>query len=250
MKPLSQFLPNFEYHHAVQGFIYSMLDNQSSSFCDLHDKKTSKFFSFSNIFAGSKPHELLFNLIISSPLERFIEEISNHLIKIVEEQKTIQIGDSQFYLQKIISFSNKNLAFPLKIITSTPILIRIPRRKIVTTSQLDTNSNQYNDVYWRSGYPINLFIDALESNLDKKYREYILLGIKKSNNDTLFKEYKFKKQVSTKIHLHNNNVTVIGSLWEFTFSEYIDESVQTFALDCGLGERNSLGFGFMNMLDT
>ena len=30
----------------------------------------------------------------------------------------------------------------------------------------------------------------------------------------------------------------------------IDESVQVFALDCGLGERNSLGFGFMNELSN
>jgi len=62
--------------------------------------------------------------------------------------------------------------------------------------------------------------------------------------------YKFKKQVSTKIHMHNTDVTVIGSLWELGFSHDINEAVQIFALDCGLGERNSLGFGFMNELRT
>ena len=59
-------------------------------------------------------------------------------------------------------------------------------------------------------------------------------------------EYKFKKQVSTKVHVHDTDVIIIGSLWELGFSDNIDESVQIFALDCGLGERNSLGFGFVN----
>ena len=61
--------------------------------------------------------------------------------------------------------------------------------------------------------------------------------IKKNTNDSLFAEYSFKKQVSTKIHMHDIDVIVIGSLWELGFSQYIDESVQIFALDCGLGEK-------------
>jgi CRISPR/Cas system endoribonuclease Cas6 (RAMP superfamily) len=48
--------------------------------------------------------------------------------------------------------------------------------------------------------------------------------------------------------MHNADVIVIGSLWELGFSHEVDESIQVFALDCGLGERNSLGFGFMNEL--
>ncbi len=97
---------------------------------------------------------------------------------------------------------------------------------------------------------MSLFIEGVESNLDKKYKDYTTLSIKKSIHDSLFAEYKFKKQVSTKIHMHNTDVTVIGSLWELGFSHGIDESVQIFALDCGLGERNSLGFGFVNELNS
>ena len=96
---------------------------------------------------------------------------------------------------------------------------------------------------------MSLFIEELESNLDKKYRNYTTLGIKKNTNDSLFTEYSFKKQVSTKIHMNDTDVIVIGSLWELGFSQYIDESLQIFVLDCGLGERNSLGFGFVNELN-
>ena len=84
---------------------------------------------------------------------------------------------------------------------------------------------------------MRLFIEELESNLDKKYRNYTTLGIKKNINDSLFTEYSFKKQVSTKIHMNDTDVIVIGSLWELGFSQYIDESLQIFVLDCGLGEK-------------
>ena len=96
---------------------------------------------------------------------------------------------------------------------------------------------------------MSLFIEELESNLDKKYRDYTTLGVKKNTNDRLFTEYSFKKKVSTKIQMHDTSVIITGSLWELGFSQYINESVQIFILDCGLGERDSLGFGFVNELN-
>jgi CRISPR-associated endoribonuclease Cas6 len=189
----------------------------------------------------------MFNLIVSSPNDKLIEEISNQLSQLIETHSSIQIGATKFDLQKIIVFSYKNLTFPLKIITSAPILMRIPQQKVIR--ELGSNSVSYREVYWRDNYPMSLFIEELESNLDKKYRNYTTLGIKKNTNDSLFTEYSFKKQVSTKIHMNDTDVIVIGSLWELGFSQYIDESLQIFVLDCGLGERNSLGFGFVNELN-
>ncbi len=41
---------------------------------------------------------------------------------------------------------------------------------------------------------------------------------------------------------------VIGSIWEFAFSHLSPEQrdILEFGLECGFGERNSLGFGFVN----
>jgi len=33
-------------------------------------------------------------------------------------------------------------------------------------------SAQYKSIYWRSSHPIHLFVDALESNLKKKYKQF------------------------------------------------------------------------------
>ena len=40
---------------------------------------------------------------------------------------------------------------------------------------------------------------------------------------------------------------IVGTLQEFSFEGWEDRNLVHFALDAGLGERNSLGFGFMNM---
>ena len=46
--------------------------------------------------------------------------------------------------------------------------------------------------------------------------------------------WRVKKQISTKIVMKNTEQVVIGTVWEEI-------------LDVGLGERNSMGFGFMNL---
>ncbi|MEM3192943.1 MAG: CRISPR-associated endoribonuclease Cas6 [Candidatus Parvarchaeota archaeon] len=40
---------------------------------------------------------------------------------------------------------------------------------------------------------------------------------------------------------------MIGTVWEFGFEADVNRDMIQFALDVGLGERNSLGFGFMNL---
>lgn len=236
LKNLTSFVPSFQYHSKVQGFIYTLLRN--TSFEGLHDKKGSKFFSFSNIFSEHGSPERLFNLIIASPSERFINELTYQLQKIIEYELPVEIG-SLFELKTIKLIHNNNVIFPLKVITGSPIIIRIPLSRFMDES---VNSAPYKSVYWRSSHPTNLFIEALESNLRKKY--YQFTG--KSITDRIFTEFEFKKQVSTKLLVEDRTLPVIGTLWRFTFSNAINKGLQLFALECGLGERNSLGFGFMN----
>ena len=218
----------------MQGFIYSLLRN--TKFDHLHDKHGFKFFCFSNIYKakGSNHH----SLIISSPDPDFITQVEYQLNKIIENQIPVELG-SLFELIKIVKIPEKNLNFPLKIITQSPIVIRIPiakyQGKIVNTAP-------YNSLQWRSGHPVELFIEALEINLKKKFIEFT----RKSFKGRIFEGFDFKKQVSTKIDVASSKVPVIGSLWKLDFASEVPVNLQLFALDCGLGERNSLGFGFVN----
>ncbi len=234
IKSLQNYQINFEYHAKIQGFIYSFLRN--SDFDQLHDKKGYKFFCFSNIFKSTKSDH--YHLIISSPNKELVNQIHEQLIKIIDNCVLISIG-SLFKIVKAIKVPERNLTFPLKIITQSPIIIRIPIEKY---SGKTIHTAPYKSVLWRSDHPIDLFIDALEANMRKKYEEFTGLQI----NKRIFEHYEFKKQVSTKIEQDLSKIPVIGSLWEIKFSAGISPDIQKFALDCGLGERNSLGFGFVN----
>jgi CRISPR-associated endoribonuclease Cas6 len=125
---------------------------------------------------------------------------------------------------------NRNLSFPLEIKTGTPILIRIPTERF---AEFSVESAQYKSIYWCS------------SHLKKKYKQFTDSQI---STQRILEKFIFKKQVSTNIYEGNSRVPVIGSLWEFAFSDTTPKEIQSFALDSGLGERNSLGFGFMNPL--
>lgn len=237
LKSFKDFTPSFEYHHKLQGFIYSLLKN--TSFENLHDQKGYKFYSFSNIFLGKHAESSLYNLIISSPSSKFIKEISYQLQKIIDIKIPIEIGQF-FELEGFSIISTHDFTFPLQVITGTPILIRIPLEKF---GKFSIESAPYSSIFWRSSHPIQLFIEAIESNLKKKYKDFTKGS---SITGRLIEVYKFKKQVSTKIEVDGNKVPVIGTLWEFGFYDTVDTEVQLFAYDCGLGERNSLGFGFLN----
>jgi len=65
-------------------------------------------------------------------------------------------------------------------------------------------------------------------------------------NIKVFETFKFKKQISTRVLMKGFEHVVIRTLWEFGFNNTNKDLIQ-FALDAGLGERNSLGFGFMNL---
>lgn len=62
----------------------------------------------------------------------------------------------------------------------------------------------------------------------------------------MFQKFRFKKQVSSRIIIKGFEQIVIGTIWESEFDCCSDQKLIQFALDTGLGERNSLGFGFLN----
>jgi len=233
LKSLQNYQINFEYHYKVQGFIYSLLLN--TKFHHLHDKQGFKFFCFSNIYKSKNSNH---NLIISSPDLDFITHVEYQLNKIIKNQIPVEAG-GLFELIKVVKIPDRNLMFPLKIVTQSPIIVRIPVEKYQGRI---TDTAPYKEIFWRSDHPVDLFVDALEANMKKKFAEFTGVHI----DGRIFERYDFKKQVSTKVELANSKIPVIGSLWELEFSANIHPTIQKFALDCGLGERNSLGFGFVN----
>jgi len=225
-----------KYHHKLQGFIYSLL--KDTRYSELHNKKGYKFFCFSNLFPiGSTKKGDIKQFLISSP--------NKDLIKVLKEKLTsltqVRIGSINFKINSITKIEPK-IPSRVKLITGTPIVIRIPKQNY---SKYNIKPNNYEYIYWKPKYLFNAFIKQLEDNLFKKYNDFYNTTIK---DFPIFEHFIFKKDVCNHIILHKKEVKVFGSNWEFIF-DYLDKESRKllqFGLETGFGEFNSLGFGFIN----
>ncbi|MFH7881000.1 MAG: CRISPR-associated endoribonuclease Cas6 [Candidatus Aenigmatarchaeota archaeon] len=235
---------DLKYFHKLQGFIYSLLKETPYSF--LHDKKQYKYFCFSNIFPiGEIKINDIRNLIISSPDILFINFLLNKLKEMKEEKRNVNIGEMSFKIEDIKLIKTK-LGRNCRLVSATPIVIRIPEKNYEKYG-IPKEFRKKRYVYWRSIFSFEAFVKQLEENLFKKYSEFYKTNIERFS---LFEQFKFKKEVCNHVIIKGKEYKVIGSIWEFMFS-YLDKeqkNILEFGVDCGFGERNSFGFGFINVM--
>lgn len=235
---------DLKYYHKLQGFVYGLL--KDTEYKILHDKRGYKFFCFSNIFPVSeniKAGEEK-NLIISSPSKIFVNFLGEKIKKIYEEKIDINIGEMSFKIKRISMFETKLKRKNVRIVSATPIIIRIPERNYDKYGIIERKKRY---VYWRPEYSFEAFIKQLEENLFKKYKEFYNEEIEEF---PIFEQFKFKKSLVSHVIINGKEIKMIGSIWEFGFS-YLDDKKKKlleFGIDCGFGERNSLGFGFVNVV--
>jgi CRISPR-associated endoribonuclease Cas6 len=241
-----------KYYHKASGFIYSLLKGTPLEI--LHDLKTYKFFCFSNIFPlpksekGEIVYEIKkgeeFNWLISSPYKPFIEILKEKL----EEKNEVNIGEMSFSIEDIKKFEIKLPKRNVRLISATPIIIRIPERNY-DKYNIPKEFRKKRYVYWRPNFSFEAFVRQLEENLIKKYEMFYQ---EKLDGDflPLFEYFKFKRQTICHFILRGIEIEVVGSIWEFVFlrMKKRKKKLIKFGIDCGFGERNSLGFGFINIL--
>jgi CRISPR-associated endoribonuclease Cas6 len=241
-----------QYHYHLQGFIYNLL--RGSKYHQIHDKEGYKFFCFSNIFpAKALEKGDLRTLIVSSPDNEFIAYLYEAL---QQWSSDVKVGGMEFKIDFIEKLEVPLTHSAFVMITGTPIIIRVPREKYKAYN-IDPKG-QYDYVYWRSDHPIDLFLSQIENNMMRKHAEYSRfdkpLGMKRETGNNLplihfIQKFRLKKQISTRVPMKGFDQVIIGTVWEFEFDTSANMDMIRFALDAGLGERNSLGFGFMNLIN-
>ena len=232
------------YFHKLQGFVYSLL--KETEYNILHDKKGYKFFCFSNIFpVGTIKIGDIKNLLISSPDHLFVKFLEEELKKLVDSGKAINIGEMLFKVENVSLIKTK-LGRNCRLISATPIVIRIPEKNY-DRYDIPQKFRKKRYVYWRPCYSFEAFIKQLEENLIKKYNEFYRTDIEEF---PVFEQFIYKKSTCNHVVINYKEQKLISSVWEFIFSHMDKErkKLLEFGLDCGFGERNSLGFGFMNVI--
>lgn len=212
--------------HTIQGFIYSLLKN--TVFSNYHDFKGFKYFNFSNIFPVSnfKPDEIK-NLIISSPKEGFIRVLFNS----IRAKDYFYLGKKKMELKEARIFQPK---LSRRFITSTPIVLFKNNRKNKYYSLEKTND-------------FSFFMERIKDNAIKKYNAYQNDNYYFEGN--LFDRFEFDREVAVRVKKADKIFLVIGTLWKNLEKFNMDNKrFYKFIMETGLGEKNSLGFGMVNVV--
>jgi CRISPR-associated endoribonuclease Cas6 len=230
-------------YHKLQGFVYNLI--MESGFPLVHDKKGYKPFCFSNIFPyGDMKTGAFRSFIIATPSDAIAKGLAQHLSTLKES--TLHIGDCSFVLGSWKMFEVALNKTPVQLICGTPILLRIPERNY-DIYDVPEEERKAGYVYWRPQIAFDAFIKQLSENLIKKYNQFYGTEI---GNIPVFQEFLFKKMIHTRYIIDGKSYGAAGSLWEFQWSYLTDiqRRILEFGLDAGFGERNSMGFGFVNLI--
>lgn len=233
-----------QYNHIVQAFIYNNIDKDLAIF--LHDEgyilnnRTFKLFTFSKIFGDytiDKENKKIYftspiEVIIKTPLERFANSLLNSIIL----KSELILGENNLKLLEY-QIINDSLDMNLDDKTKTNITINVKTLSPITIySTLKTSDNKNYTCYFLPGDP--KFDELLNSNLEKKSK------LLKIDNYSDLKILKHRGKVRMLIYkgfyikAYDGILTING-----------DYRMLDIALSCGLGSKNSQGFGAIDLID-
>ncbi len=232
MRVLIKFIPETHYpwgkinKHTIQGLIYFLLQNTEYEIA--HNIPKFKFFTFSDIFpSGDFYPNKEKSLIISSPDPNFISALEHNIKK-----------HEYIYLSKMpcrITAVKRFRIHASKIFKSGSPLVLLK----------DAKNNEYFSL--REHKDTNFLINRVKENALKKYNEYY--DDELEMDEEIFDRWSLKKEVALQMDIKGNKFVMIGSVWDRLEKLYIPKHLwkfYNFIMDTGIGEKNSLGFGFIN----
>ncbi|MGB9822190.1 CRISPR-associated endoribonuclease Cas6, partial [Thermodesulfovibrio sp.] len=222
------------YNEIIQGFIYHHLESHIGE--NLHDRgfkdpetqRRMKFFTFSRLIPSEKAHVkegkiYLYgnvSLIISSPFNDFIQSFAMTLLK----AGTLRIGSENMILSSVQVEGPPAYKDRIYVKTLSPITVY---------STLETANGKRKTYYY---CPFEKeFEKLLIKNLQRKLRTWRGSTILEGS----IKPYKVNSK-DQRIVIYKN--TVIKG-WDGVFELNLPEELFTMAFEAGIGAKNSLGFG-------
>lgn len=204
----------------IQGMFYSIF-LKSEKLKNKHEEKGFKFFCFSDVFSKDEYYYILF----SSPSKEFVMETYN----IFKRIEYFYIGYNIF---RKIDVKKLNFKIGKKIdwITGSPVVVYYNNKPFSFLKDRD----------------YSIFFARLKENAIKKYTSYYSEPI---TIEELFDKVNLKKSVAIPLQKDRKKFVIFGSMWNSLEKSYIpkeERKFYQFLLDAGIGEKNSLGFGFIN----
>lgn len=236
------------YHAKLRGRIWEAL--QDTKYDESHDENRPKGFAYSNPFPPRDAKEGdERSLLVASPHE----ELLAHVAADLQDNPELNIGEMPFTVKDVTPLS-PDVGEPGtsgQIDTGTGVLVRIPPWRFDDYGiEIDHDESEF----WRPEHSLEPFRNQIEANLDKKHDLFApdyLPGPSDVDGD-LFDGYELIKTFAIPVTpTTGQQETWVLSKWRFDYTVRDDDHRRhlNLALDVGIGERNSLGFGFCNITE-
>lgn len=225
----------FNYNHILMAIIYNKI-NDIDYAKEIHDSRSFKYFTFSkiNIFnkrlfkSGFISKDGMISFEISSPNFYLIKKLAEGFLK----EKYILFQKQILFVKKVEVISDPIFKSPMYFYTISPIIIK---KKKLINGKFRIWDLEVNDE----------FFSSLERNLIKKYNEFNNNYLNEDIHLKIYSEMNHVKRKRISINNHNNKTFHRAYLMDLIIEG--DINLIKFAYDVGLGSKNSLGFGMINI---
>ncbi|UVE52258.1 CRISPR-associated endoribonuclease Cas6 (plasmid) [Haloferax larsenii] len=234
------------YHHKLRGRIWRALKN--TEYEQYHDDNRPVGFAYSNPFPyGDLSEGDERTLLVSAPQEQLLAAVAEDFIA----DRELNIGEMPFHIDELTSL-NPDVGEPGTtgtLETGTGVLVRIPQWR-ADDYGIEPAGDQA--IMWRPEHSMEPFITQIEDNLDKKHDLFCddyLPGPSDTDYD-LFDSYELIKTFAIPLTVtQGTEITCVLSKWRFEYQVRDNDHRRhlNLALDTGIGERNGLGLGFLNI---
>jgi CRISPR-associated endoribonuclease Cas6 len=247
------FIP-YNYHYKLHAALYKIMQKSSIEFSKfLHDtgfidpitNKPMKLFSFSKIFFNSAhrtkngfENVRSFTFYFSTPIEPSLENLVLGIFSDQNLQLNFQGKNHNFEITKVESLPDPNYSSEMTFTCLSPI-----------TTTISTESLKSHGLDYMKPEERQKFVQNIHQNLLKKYR---IIHQKEfaGQNDFQFKfdpQYIIKRQGKiSKLISFKQNLKI--KAMEAPFTIKADPALIKIGYDCGFGEKNSAGFGLVDLV--
>lgn len=234
--PGSNYLIPYNYNHILSAIIYRKISDLDLA-AKLHFSKDFKFFTFSQlnipnrrrIDEGIISKDGKFHFFISSPNDYLIQSMVEGYLddpEVIFQNKKLSVENVQL-------LERPNFKKRMKMKTISPLVARIKRE---SNGKLKIRDLDPNDLKFYMGIQKNLIRKYIAYHGDYEGDEYVQIVPKMGSVQ--------KKRISIK----KQEQETFQRAYNMRFEIEADKRLLEFAYDCGLGERNSMGFGMVMTL--
>lgn len=236
LKGKNNFKVPFNYNHILSAIIYNKIADLNFA-NELHSSKSFKFFTFSQIYIpkrrivkdGIIAKDGVISFYISSPNDFLIKSLVDGFLEDLE----INFQNQKLTIQKIEALKTPEFSSKSEFKTLAPIIVR-------TKKEIDGALK-----IWDLA-PSDKFFKSLENNLIKKYIKFNNLT-KTDKKINIYSDMNFVKR--KRISINKGNATTHHRAYMMDLILEGDLDLIEFAYDVGIGEKNSMGFGMVKLLE-